>query len=242
MKFFEIAYLISEPFLPALYEQVRLRLWQLSGKPGSQLNVLDVGGRKSHYTIGFPFAVTISDLPRESDIQKNLHLGINDEIKQQVLSRRSNIKEIVYDDMSCSNLPSNSFDGIIAVEVLEHVEKDDGFLHHVHRVLKPGGFFLMTTPNGDHVVNTNPDHKRHYKKHQLEELVRQAFGEVEEISYMVADTKQLGVGLASWSLRNPIRTLESMSANLVSRRQSRNKDLLNSKDGTLHLVVVARKR
>ena len=39
--------------------------------------ILDVGGRKSPYTIGIPAEITIIDLPRDSEIQQKLNLGIN---------------------------------------------------------------------------------------------------------------------------------------------------------------------
>ena len=40
------------------------------------IEILDIGGRKSHYTIGIAGSVTITDLPRETDIQQRLHLGV----------------------------------------------------------------------------------------------------------------------------------------------------------------------
>ena len=39
------------------------------------------------------------------------------------------------------------FDMVTAIEVLEHVADLDGTLSEVHRVLKPGGRFCVTTPN-----------------------------------------------------------------------------------------------
>lgn len=40
-----------------------------------------------------------------------------------------------------------SFDCVIALEVIEHVPDDDAFLHEGLRVLRPGGKFIFTTPN-----------------------------------------------------------------------------------------------
>lgn len=42
---------------------------------------------------------------------------------------------------------AESFDGVIALEVVEHLDGVFPFFREVHRVLKPGGFFLFTTPN-----------------------------------------------------------------------------------------------
>ncbi len=175
MRPFEIAYLCLEPFMPALHRRVRSELLALVRGSTRTPEVLDVGGRKSHYTIGVPARVTVSDLPRQSSLQHQLNLGITGEIAEQTLKRRSNVRRVVLDDMTCSALPSDSFDLVVAVEVLEHVEQDREFLRHVQRVLRPDGRFLMTTPNGDFLRNTNPDHKRHHRKAELSELLQAFF-------------------------------------------------------------------
>lgn len=40
----------------------------------------------------------------------------------------------------------NSFDGVLATEVLEHIFNPDQFLAEIRRVLKPGGRLLLTCP------------------------------------------------------------------------------------------------
>jgi SAM-dependent methyltransferase len=40
-----------------------------------------------------------------------------------------------------------SFDLVVSVEGVEHFENPHAFLRDVHRVLKPGGFCIITTPN-----------------------------------------------------------------------------------------------
>src|SRR5262249_55059298 len=153
-------------------------------------------GRKSHYTIGVPAAITVSDLPRESEIQKKLHLGVDDRIRRQTLGRRSNVVAVVYDDMTRSALPDEAFDAVVAVEVLEHVDDDAAFVRNVHRVLKPGGRFLMTTPNGDVVPNTNPDHRRHYTRRALTERLAACFPSV-RVEYAVRAGRWRSLGLRS---------------------------------------------
>ncbi len=48
-------------------------------------------------------------------------------------------------DNRCS-YPDNRFDVVTSVEVMEHVEDLDAYLRDIHRVLKPGGHFIWTTP------------------------------------------------------------------------------------------------
>lgn len=236
---FERLYLCAEPFLPPLYRLVRRRLRKVAVGLGGRPAVLDVGGRKSHYTIGVPAQVTVTDLPRETAVQQQLHLGVDDTIRRQMLGRRSNVAEMLFDDMTRSSLPDAAFDAVVAVEVLEHVEDDATFLREVHRVLKPGGIFLMTTPNGDFVANTNPDHKRHYTRRQLVERLTTCFPRV-GVEYAVRAGRWRTLGLRSWSPRHPLRTALSMIGNVVNTWQS-SRVGPDEATGTRHLVAEARK-
>jgi len=70
MRPFEKLYLGVEPFLPPLHRQVRRTLLDLARAHQGRLDILDVGGRKSHYTIGVPARISISDIERKTEIQK----------------------------------------------------------------------------------------------------------------------------------------------------------------------------
>lgn len=237
---YELARKGLEPFLPPIYKYVREKLRSEVSKIGHGCSILDVGGRKSPYTIGVPARVTIIDLPRETEIQNSLHLGINDQIVEQVTKRRSNIEGFVFGDMTRSDIPSDSFDLVVSVEVLEHVEEDQKFVSEVSRVLKPNGLFIMTTPNGDFVKNQNPDHKRHYKKEDLHKVLRESFGKV-EIDYAVRGGLFRKLGLRSWSAKRPLWTLTSAFANVVNSIQSSKPGIEVEPIGTHHLIAVARK-
>jgi SAM-dependent methyltransferase len=239
MKTFEYTYLLAEPFMPTLHQEVRRRLLQFS-RSRPQPAVLDVGGRKSHYTIGIPARITISELRRESDLQKKLGLGLTSQIAGLTLARRSNLERVIFDDMTKSSLPDAAFDCVTAVEVLEHVEDDQGFVAEVFRVLRPGGLFLMTTPNGDSVVNHNPDHKRHYRRAELESLLARHFGDV-AVEYGVRGGKAYSLALRSWSLRHPLRTAVTMVAALTNSVQSRNHGIQDCADDARKLFGIARK-
>jgi SAM-dependent methyltransferase len=220
MKPFELIYLCCEPGLPALYPRVRKTLLNLSRGAKAQAHVLDIGGRKSHYTIGIPAKVTISELERQSNVQRKLNLGMTEEISSQIQRRRSNIDRVMIDDMTRSSLASNSFDYAIAVEVLEHVEDDAAFVREVRRVLKPNGIFIITTPNGDFVSNTNPDHKRHYRAESLKTLLRREFDYV-DVQYAIPSGKFYDVSLQSWSLRRPLRTMVAAFGGLLNSIEDR---------------------
>ncbi|HAR41210.1 MAG: hypothetical protein A2X56_03630 [Nitrospirae bacterium GWC2_57_13] len=44
-------------------------------------------------------------------------------------------------------LPDNHFDIVVSVEGIEHLQSQWNFVRTIHRVLKPGGHFIITTPN-----------------------------------------------------------------------------------------------
>ncbi len=240
LKPFEYCYLVCSPLQPVLYQRVRRELFLALESCPTCPAILDVGGRKSHYTIGLPGFVTITDLPRITDVQQKLNLGITDHIKNEIKWRRSNVKETMYDDMTATKLAQNSFDVVTAVEVLEHVEEDTAFIANVFHVLRPGGWFIMTTPNGDFVANTNPDHKRHYYREQLRVLLQSVFPEV-NIVYAVHAGRFRSWGLKSWTFWRPFQTLLSMFGNLVNGIQSSGTKLNDSTTGTRHLLACCRK-
>ncbi len=198
--------------------------------------ILDVGGRKSPYTIGLPARVNIIDLPRSTELQSKLNLGVSADILRQLKSTRSNIDDVILGDMTDSGLPSDFYDIVVSVEVLEHVEHDDKFVSEVRRVLKPGGRFIMTTPNGDFVENHNPDHKRHYKRSQLTELLNRYFEKV-DVEYAISGGYFRKLGLRSWSPTRPIWTMSSIMGNLVNSAQSNRKGIREQAVGTHHLIA-----
>ena len=240
MTLYEIGRLLAEPALPPLYKQVRRELRKIIGASTRFPKLLDVGGRKSPYTIGLAAKITVLDLPRESEIQQKLNLGINEGIIDQIKNRRSNVDAVMVDDMTDSRLPDESFDIVVSVEVLEHVEEDEKFVSEVSRVLRHGGRFLMTTPNGDWVENKNPDHKRHYKKHQLEELLRRHFNQV-QVDYAIVGGRFRKIGLRPWSVSKPSSIAMGAAANVVNSIQSTRSNISRTAEGTHHLIATAKK-
>ena len=48
------------------------------------------------------------------------------------------------------------FDAVLITEIIEHVAHPDEFLAKVAELLRPGGYIVMTTPNGGYFRNTLP--------------------------------------------------------------------------------------
>ena len=80
------------------------------------------------------------------------------------------------------SFPDGSFDAACSIQVIEHIEDVERHLSEVVRVLRPGGRFVVATPNrltyspdGLH----NPFHVREYVAEELEALLATFFQEVE---------------------------------------------------------------
>ncbi|MGB5573701.1 MAG: class I SAM-dependent methyltransferase, partial [Thermoanaerobaculia bacterium] len=135
----------ADRFLPVPHGQVRRDLADLvRGSQRERPRILDAGGRRSPYTMGLPAAITILELPGYGVDQD---LGVTEATLAHLKRRRSNIDDMVLESMIDCSLPSESFDGVVCVEVIEHVREDDRFVEQVARVLKPGGWAYFTTPN-----------------------------------------------------------------------------------------------
>ncbi len=252
MTFYELLRTLAIPVLPVLHGRAHADLRRLirqseresraDGGGGEPPRLLDIGGRSSPYTTCLKARITLLDLPRESEVQEDLALGINQQVLAKVRRRRSNIDQVILEDMCRTTLDDDSFDAAVAVEVLEHVPDDSGFLTQIARVVRPGGWFYMTTPNGEwvkHEETDNPDHLRHYTRVQLATLLEKHFDEV-RVVYGVRTGKQRWRGLRPFSLRRPGRLLVGMVSNLINHWQSRGLD--DNPRRTAHLIAVGRAR
>ncbi len=76
-------------------------------------------------------------------------------------------------------IEDNSFDVVVSFQVIEHIKDDAFFLKEMHRVLKPGGKALISTPNIKKTLTRNPWHIREYTADQLTKLAKEIFSSVE---------------------------------------------------------------
>ncbi len=78
-----------------------------------------------------------------------------------------------------AGMESNRFDFVLSFQVIEHIENDRLFLEEIHRVLRPGGKAIVTTPNIRKSLTRNPWHVREYTAGQLAALVGGIFPKAE---------------------------------------------------------------
>lgn len=73
----------------------------------------------------------------------------------------------------------NTFDYAVSFQVIEHIPNDSLFVKEIHRVLKKGGKFIVSTPNIKTTLTRNPWHIREYTKEELHQLLSKYFSSVE---------------------------------------------------------------
>lgn len=77
-------------------------------------------------------------------------------------------------DLTRCPLPDGALDAVVALNVLEHIERDDLALAHILRILKPGGIAVLEVPAGPALYDGYDEALMHHRRYTLRELVRKA--------------------------------------------------------------------
>lgn len=90
--------------------------------------------------------------------------------------------EYLVHDVEELPFPDNSFDVVVSLETVEHLNDPVKFLKEMRRVLKENGTAIISCPNDNYYAQNVPDyiniyHKRRYTWPEYRELVRKEFGE-----------------------------------------------------------------
>jgi O-antigen biosynthesis protein len=122
-------------------------------------------------------------------------------------------------------LPSEAFDAYVSFETIEHVDHPEKLLDEALRVLRPGGVFLVSTPNriwsrlGPGEKPTNPWHKIEWSLAEFDALLRGRFESIDHYGqrvrsgnkfqpqYVLSKVKR-GLGLVD-VVRIPDRTVKA---------------------------------
>ena len=102
------------------------------------------------------------------------HTEISDELKKE-----NNITFIQAEVPPLQGIEDNSVDFVVTLQVIEHIKDDEMFLQEIHRVLKPGGKVILTTPNSMMSLTRNPWHTREYTPAQMGKVLKSSFDNYE---------------------------------------------------------------
>jgi 2-polyprenyl-6-hydroxyphenyl methylase/3-demethylubiquinone-9 3-methyltransferase len=107
--------------------------------------ILDIAGAQGNFSIRLAelgYQVTWNDLRFELEGYVRLKQG-----ETKLDFAPGNAFELTFPEL---------FDCVIITEIIEHVAHPDQFLVQVANLLKPGGYIVMTTPNGRYCINDLP--------------------------------------------------------------------------------------
>lgn len=75
--------------------------------------------------------------------------------------------------------PDGSFDFVVSFQVIEHIKDDKTLVDEMHRVLKPGGTLILSTPNKSMSLTRNPFHVREYTPEEFDALLSRRFEQIQ---------------------------------------------------------------
>jgi len=135
-------------------------------------------------------------------------------------------------------IASNSIDLILALDLIEHIERDDLMIREFHRVLRPGGYLMATVPAhqelwSDHDVALH--HHRRYSYKGFRRLLTEAGFKPVKYSYGISFTYYPIVAFRRlqrlWQRSHGVEGPSRARAHLIPLPGSINKALI----GLLHL-------
>ena len=100
------------------------------------------------------------------------------EVTERLSRKYPNEKFISSSFPPLKNIENESFDTVISFQVIEHIKNDKLFIKEIHRILKPGGKALISTPNISMTLTRNPWHVREYTSQQLFDLASSNFKKI----------------------------------------------------------------
>jgi SAM-dependent methyltransferase len=91
-------------------------------------------------------------------------------------------------NLADSPLPSDTFDAMVLLNVLEHIENDIAATSHIARMLKPGGVAVIEVPAGPELFDDYDRQLQHFRRYTLQGIC----GVVEQAGLVVERRNYLG--------------------------------------------------
>ncbi len=161
----------------------------------------------------------------------------NDKLIAQLQVQYPDLRFINQNIPPLSELADDQFDYVVSFQVIEHIPNDDAFVKEIHRVLKPGGKAIITTPNRLLSLTRNPWHIREYTAEELRKLMGKYFAQLDTLGvhgnekvqqYYEQNKKSvewikrwdvlnLQYRLPRWVLQIPYETLNRLNRNKLQK-------------------------
>jgi SAM-dependent methyltransferase len=157
--------------------------------------IVDLGGASPHgregtlLQMGYPHKprqITIVDLPPDERMYAEHYPHIRDETADWLVCGSTRVRYLHQSMADLSGVPDTSTDLVWSGESIEHVTRDDGrrVLRETWRVLKPGGYFCLDTPNRVLTQTQAPNGFIH-PEHKVEYTVPQLTSELTHAGFQI---------------------------------------------------------
>jgi SAM-dependent methyltransferase len=135
----------------------QLRTWLVTGSPV----IIDIG-----CSSGLMLDLLRREFPQASILGADYVRG-----PLEALALQGSGVPLLQFDLTRCPLPDQSFDGIVLLNVLEHIERDEAALSHVARLLKPGGVAVIEVPAGPGVYDVYDQLLFHHRRYSMRDLL-----------------------------------------------------------------------
>ncbi len=156
------------PFLAGRYSLV-LDLLKKSGTGGRK--ALDIGcgdGALSYMMTKDGWKVTGLD-----------YSGTGLGLAKKIFKERNANADFVRGDSCRLPIHNESFDAVVAADILEHLNEPERLIEEINRVLKNGGAAVVTTPVKLTEIPVDPEHVKEFTPDEFKEMLCRHFGKVE---------------------------------------------------------------
>lgn len=200
-------------------------------------DVLDVGCGDKPYRSAFTNAKSYIGLDRPSII---------DSERTNASSRKSSIDVVGY----AESLPFNgeSFDAVIATQLIEHLARPNLFFAECARVLRSEGLLIITFPMIS-ILHEEPYDYFRYTEHGIKVLCEDQDLKVEKIEKMGGGWLMIGYLIRDFLYKNASKATNFISYHLLKCMGTSTYNLLSRLDiynwhpeGTLNYLITAKKK
>jgi SAM-dependent methyltransferase len=138
-----------------------------------------------------------------------------EEVLSAVAEKLPDVPLLQFDLLKCP-LPDGFADGVVMLNVLEHIEDDDAAIHQIFRILRPGGVACIEVPGGPSLFDLYDRILQHYRRYRMRELTAR----LEKAGFEVVERSHLGffVFPAFWAVKKLNRRYDRLP---VSQQKAR---------------------
>lgn len=141
--------------------------WWFAGRRRLLARELDALGAKQTWRVLDIGSGTGGNLRLLSERAFAARFGMDSSLAAASLCAKKRLGAVTLGDATKLPFPDGAFDLVLAMDVLEHVERDDLAAAEIRRVLTPGGSAIVTVPAFDALWGPQDDLSHHLRRYRI---------------------------------------------------------------------------